>query len=273
MTYPLPQLVIDATLRGAEAIHAVYNNPREITSKGFRDDVTDADFAAQEAIIAAIHKYYPDHPVVSEENDTRYDLAHWDVPPGYWWLVDPLDGTTNFSRGIPHYCVTVAVLDGPEVLSGAIYDPVRNHLFTATRGEGAQLNGEPIRVSPRADLAEAVVECGLGRGREDRRKGLAIFNALAKSCRTVRSSGSAALAQAYVAAGWTEAYVHLTLKPWDCAAGSLMVAEAGGIRSLPDGGEWHLGRPEILFSNGVLHKPLVHLVKEALATAQLEGAK
>jgi myo-inositol-1(or 4)-monophosphatase len=265
MSASITQLVIDAARQGGEAIRAARSRPRQIFSKGFRDEVTDADFAAQEAIFATIHQHYPDHLIVSEENAIGRNLESWQPPSGYWWMIDPLDGTTNYSRGIPQYCVSVAVIEGLTVQAGAIYDPVRDHLFAAVRGEGATLNGQPIHVSARADLAEAVLQCELARDPGLRRRGLAVLHALAPRCRSVRMLGSAALAQAYVAAGWEEGHVQLRLWPWDCAAGSLLIQEAGGALALPDGGAWHLMATQIVATNRALHEVILNGVREALA--------
>ena len=181
--------------------------------------------------------------IASEENDFGQGITDWAPPQGLWWLTDPLDGTTNYSRGLPHFCVTVAVLEGWEPIGGAIFDPLRNQMFAAVRGGGATLDGQPLRTSERADPADAVLEAGLARGVAPRRQSLAIFNTLATECRTVRTAGAAALALAYVAAGWLEAYIHLTLRPWDCAAGVLMIREAGGAVSRPDGGPERCATP------------------------------
>ncbi len=265
MTYPVAQLAVDAARRGGEAILDVKNRPREVVEKGFRDVVTDADYASQAAVVAAIHEHYPDHLIASEENEFGDPASGWQPPDAFWWLIDPLDGTSNFSRGIPHYCVSVAVLQGTTILGGAIYDPNREHMFAAARGEGATLNGQPLAVSSRPDTAQAIMEAGLARGREMRRKSLSIFSMLATHCRTVRSSGAAALAPAYVAAGWLDGYVHLTLKPWDSAAGGLMVQEAGGKLALADGREWRARQPSILATNSALHDDILRFVQQALA--------
>ncbi len=259
---------MEAAQRGAEAIQAVRDRPRAVTRKGFRDEVTDADYASQAAILGVIRAAFPAQLIVSEENDFGTTIEDWQPPEDTWWLVDPLDGTTNFSHGIPHYCVSVAVLRGPTLIGGAICDPNRNHLFYAERGQGAYLNGQLLHVSTRSDLAEAVLEVGLARRQEDRRRGLAILNRLALECRTVRSAGAAALALAHIAAGWLEGYVHLTLKPWDSAAGGLMIQEAGGRLSLPDGSEWRARFPPILATNGLLHEAILTCVQEALASVE-----
>jgi len=268
MTGSVTEVAIKAAQRGAEAIRAARDRPREVSRKGFRDEVTDADYASQEAILGVIRAAFPAQLVVSEENHFGTAIATWRPPEDYWWLVDPLDGTTNFSRGIPHYCVSVAVLHGSTLIGGAICDPNRDHLFHAERDRGAYLNGQPLHVSDRADLAEAVLEVGLARQQEDRRRGLAILNRLALECRTVRSAGAAALALAYIAAGWLDGYIHLTLKPWDSAAGSLLIQEAGGRLSLPDGSEWRARFPPILATNAALHEAIQSRVQEALASAE-----
>lgn len=265
MTESIVQVAVDAARNGGLAVLEARGKPRQIIRKGFRDDVTDADYASQAAIVETIHSAFPSQLIVSEEIDFEGDIAQWEPPEGFWWLIDPLDGTTNFSRGIPHYCVSVAVLQGRTLIGGAIYDPNRDHMFAAERGQGATLNGEPLHVSTRDDLAEAVLEAGLARGREMRRKGLAIFNHLATTCRTVRSSGAAALGLAYVAAGWSDGYVHLTLRPWDSAAAGLMIQEAGGRLALPDGQEWRARYSPILATNTALHEALLAEVQSVLA--------
>lgn len=261
------QVATEAARNGGLAIQAVRDRPREIISKGFRDDVTDADYASQQAIVATIRREFPAQLIVSEELHFDADITTWEPPQGFWWLLDPLDGTTNFSRGIPHYCVSVAVLQGRTLIGGAIYDPNRDHMFTAERGQGATLNGVPLHVSERDTLAEAVLEAGLARGVDNRRRGLAIFSRLATTCRTVRSTGAAALALAYVAAGWLDGYVHLTLMPWDSAAAGLMIQEAGGRLSLPDGQEWRARFPPILATNAALHTAIQAEVQAALENA------
>jgi myo-inositol-1(or 4)-monophosphatase len=267
MTVPVSDLVVEAARRGGEAIMAIKNRPREVISKGFRDEVTDADYAAQAAIVATIQAQYPDQLIASEENDVAPEEGTFTPPAGYWWLIDPLDGTTNFSRGIPHFCVSVAVLHGTTLIGGAIYDPNREHMFAAARGEGATLNGSPLQASQRTDPTQAVLEAGLARGRDARKKSLSIFNMLATNCRTVRSCGAAALALAYVAAGWLEGYVHLTLKPWDSAAGGLMIQEAGGRLALPGGGEWRARHPSVLATGAPLHDAIAGYVQDALTGA------
>ncbi len=266
----IAQLAAEAARRGGEAIRAVADRPRAITHKGFRDDVTDADYAAQEAIFAALRTHHPDWPIVSEEQ--AGDLSAWTPPAGLWWVVDPLDGTSNFSHKIPHYCVSVAALQGETIIAGAIYDPVRDHLFAAAQGQGATFNSAPMHVSPQADPADAILDSGLARGREQRRYSLALYQALATDCRTVRSLGSAALALAYVAAGWVDGYFHLTLSPWDCAAGVLLIREAGGTVTLPDGGAWSLRQGGLLASNGLIHAALVDISRAALARVNGPGA-
>ncbi|GAB4571480.1 MAG: inositol monophosphatase family protein [Anaerolineae bacterium] len=265
MTESIVQVAIEAARHGGQMLLAVQDRPREVTRKGFRDDVTDADYASENAIIETIRAHFKAQLIVSEENQFAEGIADWEPPDGFWWLIDPLDGTTNFSRGVPHYCVSVAVLQGRTLIGGAIYDPVREYIFAAERGQGATLNGRPLHVSARADLPEAVLEAGLARDPEIRRQGLAIFARLATQCRSVRSSGAAALALAYVAAGWLDGYVHLTLRPWDSAAAGLMIQEAGGRLSLPDGSEWRARFPPILASNAILHEALQREVQQALA--------
>lgn len=270
MTEALMQVAVEAARQGGAAIMAVQNRPRTVISKGFRDEVTDADYAAQEAIFAAIRAHHPDHVIASEEGDfADADITgDWQPPEGYWWLIDPLDGTTNFSRGVPHWGVSVGVAQGSRLIAGAIYDPNRDHMFAAYRGGGATLNGEPLHVSDRADPTTAILEAGLGRDPAVRRHGLSIIKTLATECRSVRTMGSASLALAYTAAGWIEGYIHLTLKPWDTAAGGLMIQEAGGRLAHPDGSTWQARHPPVVASNAALHETLLGLVQQALGATE-----
>lgn len=267
MTDAILELAVKAARRGGDAIQVVQSRPRTITSKGFRDEVTDADYAAQDAIIAAIREEHTDQLIASEENDIAVGEDDWEAPTDTWWLIDPLDGTTNFSRNVPHYCVSVAALQGRTLIAGAVYDPCRDHMFAAGRGMGTTLNGKPVKPSDRDDITEAMLDIGLARGREKRRLSLEIYTTMATECRSVRSMGSAALAMAYVAAGWLDAYIHLTLSPWDLAAAGLMVQEAGGRLIQPSGEEWKARHPAVLASNALLSEPLLALTQDILRRA------
>lgn len=189
--------------------------------KGAWDPVTDADRAAEALIIAAIRERFPDHDVLGEESGRSGTAAR------HCWLIDPLDGTNNFSRGLPTWCVCLALADEGEVRYGAVFDPVHNELFYAEWGAGALLNGEPIRTSGVEDPAQAVVYCKAAHGsREEQTRRIA--ERLWSQVMRIRMAGSIGVALAAIAAGRMDAAMEPCGGPWDCAAGALLVREAGG---------------------------------------------
>ena len=228
---------------------------RDVHSKGFRDIVTDADLAAQEALVAVIHSRFPHHGILSEEGLTPGDEAET------IWVLDPVDGTTNYERRFPCYSVSVGVVHAGEPVAGVVYDPSRDHAFYAERGAGAMLNGERLHVSQTDELIHAIVGLDFARDPDARAALMATMVAYSIHIRTFRSLGSTAVALCYVAAGWMEAYFHFALCPWDCAAGGLIIQEAGGMLTDADGGPWDYTLPRCLASNGRLHSALLELIR------------
>jgi myo-inositol-1(or 4)-monophosphatase len=252
MTYL--ETAIGAAQAGGEELLRRLPDEREVRYKGPRDLVTDADVAAQTAIAALIAAWHPEHALLGEEGPGTADL----LGPRPVWIVDPLDGTSNYARRLPTFSVSVAVAEAGHVLAGAIYDPLRQETFYAERGQGAFVRRgsappEPLRVSATDDLARALVALDWPREPRMRAQALAALGRVAVACHTVRSLGSAALELAYVAAGRLDAYFQLALQPWDAAAGWLLVNEAGGRVTTPGGGEWGLRPGGIAASNGTLH--------------------
>jgi myo-inositol-1(or 4)-monophosphatase len=234
-----------------------YPAERDVTVKGYRDIVTATDEAAERVILDLIAARFPAHTRISEE------AGGVGLDDAYAWVVDPIDGTTNFARRMPNFTISIGLLARGRPLVGVVYDPMRDNLFSAARGRGAHLNGAPIRVSPTDAISDAVVALDWGHADAVRAQGLAYLNRIAPRCRTLRALGSAALAQAYVAAGWLDAYYNLGLKPWDAAAGMLLVAEAGGRYTTPQGTPYRADQPAALVSNGRLHAPLLALLAGA----------
>ncbi len=196
----------------------------EVRAKRVNDFVTRVDHAAEEAIVETVRKAYPDHAVLAEESGASEGRAE------YQWIIDPLDGTTNFIHGFPQYCVSIAIRHRDALAHGVIYDPTKNELFTASKGRGAFLNDRRIRVSKCLRLADALVGTGFP-FREMTRINLYVQqlrNLMAKSA-GIRRAGAAALDLAYVACGRLDAFWELGLSPWDMAAGALMIQEAGGL--------------------------------------------
>jgi myo-inositol-1(or 4)-monophosphatase len=234
--------------------------PRRTKVKGLRDIVTDADVKAQQAIIEIIQARFPNHDVLSEESDFgSKDQAAVKARP-YTWIVDPLDGTTNYSRRFPCFCTSIALSHQGEVILGVVYDPLRDDLFQAERGKGAGLNGESLRVSQVGSLADALVGLDWARAQTEREVIVQLAARVALQVRTLRTLGAAALGLCYVAAGWLDAYFHFSLSPWDAAAAALIVQEAGGTVSDFSGHPWQTHSRRCLASNGLLHDDMLNIL-------------
>jgi myo-inositol-1(or 4)-monophosphatase len=246
---------IEAAVRAGRMIAERYPGERRVTMKGFRDPVTDADTAAESLIYEMIQERFPDHAILSEEAGGAA------IGSGYTWVVDPLDGTTNYAHRHPVFAVSIGVLEGKTPLIGVIHDPLRDHTFVAHRGGGARLNDVPIRVSRVTALNNAMIGVDWGHENEARGHMLGYVGRVLPQCGTVRAAGSAALALAYVAAGWLEAYFQPGLKPWDTAAGTLLVKEAGGRCTTMNGAPYRIHHPDCVATNRFIHNDLLELLK------------
>lgn len=251
---------IAAARAAGEIIRDASPQVRQAHSKGFRDLVTGVDLAAQEAVLQVIRGRFPDHGFLGEEN---LSLA-LDSP--YVWIVDPLDGTTNYVCGLPFYATSVALYERGLPLVGVIYDPLRDQLFGAQLGQGAFLlsAGHPpqaLQVSNRASLQEALVNFDWSRQESSRAATLRRVNRLAHLVMSLRTMGSAALSMAYLAAGWLDVYYHPNLSPWDVAAAAVLVTEAGGWVSTLDGSPWRVDKRQCLMTNGHLHAQVWPLLR------------
>src|SRR5690554_1895507 len=227
-----------------------------VQTKSQNDFVTEIDKAAESAIIRAIQKAYPDHSFLAEEGGevVGKDSEHQ-------WIIDPLDGTTNYVRGIPHFAVSIAYLHKGVVQVAVVYDPLREELFSASRGQGVQLNGKRLRVTKQRDLNGALLATGFPFKRKDISKEyLAIFADLFEHTADMRRSGSAALDLAYVANGRIDGFWEFSLQPWDIAAGQLLVREAGGIVTDFAGGHDFMRSGNVVAGNP---KVVQHLLTKA----------
>lgn len=221
--------------------------------------VTDADHAAEQAVIEHLGKRFPTHRFLAEER------GHVDRETSpYLWIIDPLDGTTNFAHGYPVYCVSIGLEYQGQCILGAVFDPSRNELFTAVRGHGAHLNGHPIRVSQTASLDSSLLVTGFAYDiRETNQNNLDHFVRFALKAQGVRRTGSAALDLCYVAAGRFDGFWEVKLNPWDMAAGSVLVREAGGRLTNFRGQELSIYGQELVASNGRIHQAMLELLHEA----------
>src|SRR5262245_42544175 len=217
-----------------------------VTAKGPKDFVSEIDHAAEAAIVETLMSAYPDHAILAEEGTNKGQNAQAD----YVWIIDPLDGTTNFLHGFPQYCVSIALAHKGVVQQGVIYDPVRNDLFTATRGRGAFLNDRRIRVSRRAHLRECLIGTGFPfRDGSYLDTYLAMMKTMIMQTAGLRRPGAAALDLAYVAAGFYDGFWEVGLNPWDVAAGSLLILEAGGLIGDLAGDDNYLHGGQVIAAN------------------------
>jgi myo-inositol-1(or 4)-monophosphatase len=250
---------LDAALDAARAAGGILmerrTQPREIRFKGERDIVTDADLAANRAIREILEKAYPAFAILSEEDERP-------ARSEYVWIVDPLDGTTNYAHGFPVFAVSIGLARNGRPELGVVYDPLRGECYHARRGGGAFLNEERIQASRTARVEEAVVGFELARAQALRERGLDWFARLASRSMTGRIGGSAALSFCYVGAGRLDAYLHLSLSPWDVAAGVLIAREGGARVTDLHGARATLRGGAYLLANRRLHTALLELVRQ-----------
>jgi myo-inositol-1(or 4)-monophosphatase len=231
-------------------------------AKGVADYVTEVDIAAEQEILYQLGKAYPDHAFLAEESGQTGNAKS-----DHLWVIDPLDGTSNFMRGIPHYCVSIACIVDGRLAHAVVFDPVRQEEFTASRGRGAQLNGHRLRVSNRTDLRECLLGTGipfLGHEQQRLPQYTQTLAELAAQCMGLRRAGAAALDLAYVAAGRFDGFWETGLERWDIAAGALIIKEAGGLISDLSGSERYLDNGQVVCGNPKIFKQLLSTVGPVL---------
>lgn len=230
----------------------------KIRDKGVKNIVTEADLAAEEYIVGQIKTHFPKHRILAEEAGEVVVEAG---ESSFRWVIDPLDGTTNFSHGYPCFCVSIGLEKEGQLQVGAIYDPTRDEMFSAERGGGATLNGRRIQASTVENLDRALVVTGFPYDIKTRERFVDLFSRFVLSAQAVRRDGSAALDLAYVACGRFEGFWEEGLSPWDTAAGALIVEEAGGRVSQYDGAKFDIYRPQILATNGIVHEQMLKILQ------------
>lgn len=255
-------LAIDLAKQAGALQRARLGDVRSIEMKGLTDPVTDVDKACEALILAAIHAQFPAHAILAEESGASANTegAEWR------WIIDPLDGTVNFAHGYPLFCVCIALQHRGQTELGVIYEPNRDELFVAERGRGATRNGTRMRVSPRTKLIESLFATGFAYGREQGELAIniPIFNRMLMEARAVRRDGVAGVDLAYVACGRFDGFWEFYLRPWDLAAGVLLVEEAGGRVTNIDGAPFDLFGTQVLATNGVLHDALQSTISAVL---------
>ena len=265
MSYEIAKLLgaaWDAAEAAGTLIRERWHQPKEIGYKGAIDLVTSADREAERSIVETLHKHFPQHSILAEEETDQVgtEVSHR-------WIIDPLDGTTNFAHGYPQVCVSVALERDGEVILGLVYDPLRSECFRAAKGQGATLNGSPIRVSGVQELDKALLATGFPYDhREKADFYLAFFKAFTIRSQGIRRNGSAALDLCYVACSRVDGFWELKLRPWDTAAAALIVEEAGGRVSDLSGNKFSIWGDETLASNGAIHDEMVSIAR-SVATA------
>jgi myo-inositol-1(or 4)-monophosphatase len=256
----------EAVLKAGAIQKARYGQAVEVRHKGEIDLVTEVDRACEDEILATLRSRFPTHDIVTEETAlARTGSRHV-------WFTDPLDGTTNFAHGYPMFCSSVALAIDGELVAGAVYDPLRQELFTAERGAGAHANGRRLAVSSCDRLLQALLITGFPYDlRTDVPGKLRLFNRFMAHAQAIRRDGSAALDLCFLAAGRIDGFWEERLEVWDMMAGLLMVEEAGGRATRFDGSPLGLVADEVLASNGRLHGAMLDIVREEEAKAALPG--
>ena len=249
---------IEAVVQAGEVQMAHFGRGVRVDKKGPIDLVTEIDLQIERAFRAMIGGRFPDHVVLGEEFESAGDR---DARPRYCWVIDPIDGTTNYAHGLPIFCASLALeIDGLAAV-GAVYDPTRGELFTAERGVGAWLNGIPLRVSPAATMIDALLVTGFHYDiHRDPAELMALFGEFITRARAVRRLGSAALDLCYVAAGRFDGFWEQKLQPWDVAAGALIVDEAGGRTSTTTGAPFESRAGSVLATNGRIHGEMLDVI-------------
>jgi myo-inositol-1(or 4)-monophosphatase len=253
---------MDAARTGGAILKSGFGTIRQdqIGLKGTGDFVSELDHQSEQAIIRHIKKEFPDHAILAEESG--YGGASSSVQ----WCIDPLDGTTNYVQGIGHFSISIAVLEGKEILLGVVYDPMRDELFHAVPKEGAFLNGQQIRVSEKNDLSRALLTTGFPwRSRSHIDSYLSSFKELFLKSAGIRRMGSAAIDLSYTACGRFDGFWEMALKSWDISAGILIVKEAGGVVSDFGGGNTYMDSGNVVASNRKLHKEMIDLIRSHLS--------
>jgi len=246
--------------RAGELLMQKLDESPDVQYKGDINLVTEADKASENLIMQEIRRTYPDHGILSEESPAVLDGSP------LRWIIDPLDGTTNYAHGYPVFCVSIALEKDGLVIMGVIYDPTRGDTFVAIRGKGGYLNGKKLAVSRTSSLNRSLLATGFPYDiRESEENNLNYFSAMSKKAQAIRRAGAAALDIAYVAAGRFDGFWELKLKPWDTAAACLLIEETGGKITDICGRPWTLLSPHLLVSNGLIHEQMLAVFRKTAA--------
>ena len=261
-------LAVSVAREAGEILRSRVGQAHQVQFKGTIDLVTEVDKASEELIAGRIRDAFPEHRFIGEEG-ARGDVEHADSPFG--WIVDPLDGTTNYAHGYPHFAVSIGLEHAGTPVLGVVYDPMRDEMFVGERGKGAMLNDMPIHVSDQDDLLQSLLATGFPYDPHGRAEAEAFWSAFLFRTQGVRRDGAAALNLCWVAAGRLDGFYERPLQPWDMSAGAAIVSEAGGIISQFDGTTFQPYGREAVASNGALHAALLDVL--AVTTPGLPAAR
>lgn len=250
------QVGISAAYKGAEILQSYFGNITRVNKKGAIDLVTEADLRSEEKVVSTILAAFPDHTILAEESGLK------EGTPECSWLIDPLDGTTNFAHQVPIFCISIAFATRDIIRTGIVLNPINGELFSATRGQGAQRNGKPIQVSSTSRISDSLLVTGFPYNlREIFDPIISRYASCLRAAQGIRRLGSAALDLCYVACGRFEGFWEQNLKPWDTAAGSLIAAEAGGHVTDFSNRRFQVDAKEILATNGQIHDEMLSLLR------------
>ncbi len=257
----------EAAAAAGSIIRDSWKQAKEIHYKSTINLVTTIDRQSEQRIVGMIQSRFPDHSILAEE-ETNIEATKSE----YRWIIDPVDGTTNFAHSYPQFCVSIALEHDAKVILGLVHDPVKGETFRAVRGQGATLNGEGIQTTDETDIGKALLSTGFPYDRRQRVDFyLSFFKGFMLSCQDIRRNGSAALDLCYVACGRMDGFWEFGLSPWDIAAGALIVEEAGGTMSDFAGNPFSIWRKETLASNGRIHPAMVKIMQSCMRVDSTKG--
>lgn len=251
------KVAVQAILQGGQILQRYFGRVKRIAYKGVVNLVTEADHLSENVIVRMIRKNFPDHDILTEES------KGYEKESDYKWIIDPLDGTTNYAHGFPVYCISIALEKDGEIILGVVYNPVLKELFVAQKNKGAFANGKRIHVSTQTELSKSLLATGFPYDiRQSPVKNLDHFKHFALKAQAIRRAGSAALDLCYTAKGIFDGFWELKLSPWDTAAGSLMVEEAGGEVTDFSGKRFSIYEKNILATNYKIHNQMIDVLKK-----------
>jgi myo-inositol-1(or 4)-monophosphatase len=250
------EVAAEAARKAGEILKTHFREKTLVKYKGRANIVTDIDLQSEKSLKSILQAEYPDHSILSEESQAIIGNS------SYEWILDPLDGTNNYSFGIPFFSIVIALTRGEDVLLGIVYDPLRDEMFSARKGNGATLNNSPIHITRRKTVQESLIGLDLGYVDEKGKRALEFITSLWPEMYAYRIMGSAALGMAYTACGRLDLYFHFLLYPWELACGQVLVTEAGGVVTDLEGKPPKIGQGSVIASNKAVHADFLRILRQ-----------